>query len=81
MNLGYYNHRMVVYGKFFTLLEEIDPDLQWKVRDCQENCTDSGGQAIDLIYVTFHNDSFCQTWCCINPFIASSYLSEQEILY
>lgn len=58
----------------FTLSEEIDSDLQWKVRDCQEKCIDSAGQAIDLIYDTFHNDSFFQTWYGFK----NSYLSDQE---
>lgn len=53
---------MVLHGKFFTLSEVPDPELQWKVRDCQEKCIESAGQAIDLIYETFQNDSFFQTW-------------------
>lgn len=65
---------MVLHGRFFTLSEEIDLNLQWKVRDCQEKCIDSAGQAIDLIYDTFHNDSFFQTWYGFKYL----YLSEQE---
>jgi hypothetical protein len=63
LNPGYFNLRMVLHGKFFTQSGDIDSNLQWKVRDCQEKCIDSAGQAIDLIYNTFHNDSFFQTWC------------------
>jgi hypothetical protein len=58
---------MIIYGKFLTMAGETEADMEPAVHECQQNCIDSAGQAIDLIHDTFQNDSFFQTWYMLNP--------------
>lgn len=60
--LGYYNLRMIIYGKFLTPSEDLNIDMTSTVREFQQNCIHSAGEAIDLIYETFRDESFFQTW-------------------
>lgn len=61
INIGYYNLRMIIFGKFWTLPDVTEAEMS-AIRECQEKCTESASKAIDLIYDTFLNYVFFQTW-------------------
>lgn len=52
---------MIVHGKLLTV-SEIEADMASTVHECQNQCIESAFKAIDLMYDTFRNDSFFQTW-------------------
>ncbi|KAF9887692.1 hypothetical protein FE257_009645 [Aspergillus nanangensis] len=60
--IRYYNLRMIIYARSLTMSEAVGTDHESAVLECQEKCIESAGNAIDLIYDTFRNDSFFQTW-------------------
>lgn len=62
LDTGYLNLRMIIHGVFMSLSEAIHPDQEAPVRESRQNCLDSACRAIDLIYDTFTNYSFFQTW-------------------
>ncbi|KAJ5812862.1 hypothetical protein N7447_009885 [Penicillium robsamsonii] len=57
----YYNLRMIIFGKSLAVTEGTEADIP-AIRECQQICIESAGQAIDLIYDTFRNYDFFQTW-------------------
>lgn len=59
---GYLNLRMITHGTFMSSSEEILPKQEVFVRGSRQTCIDSACCAIDLIYETFTNYSFFQTW-------------------
>lgn len=59
--LGYYNLRMIIFGKSLTVTKANDADMP-AIRECQQKCIESAILAIDLIYDTFRNHDFFQTW-------------------
>jgi len=53
---------MITHGVFMSLDEEIHPDHEEYVKQSRQTCIESACCAIDLIYETFANYSFFQTW-------------------
>jgi len=65
MFAGYYNLRMVLNAVFLTIDETNETnDLATvaAVQESRQRCTESAGRAISLMYDTFSNDNFFQTW-------------------
>ena len=71
---------MILYGKFLTLSDAIEADVVSVVRDFQQQCIDSAAQAIDLIYETFRNETFFQTWYT-HKFISVDHLERHAESY
>ncbi|OQD84496.1 hypothetical protein PENSOL_c118G06980 [Penicillium solitum] len=57
----YYNLQMIIFGKSLTVTEGTEAEMA-TIRECQQKCIESANQAIDLIYDTFRNSDFFQTW-------------------
>lgn len=60
-DIGYYNLQMIIFGKSLTVTEGTEAEMA-TIRECQQKCIESANQAIDLIYDTFRNSDFFQTW-------------------
>ncbi|KAJ5662028.1 uncharacterized protein N7477_009644 [Penicillium maclennaniae] len=57
----YYNLRMIIFGKSLTVTKGTEAEMA-TIRECQQKCIESANQAIDLVYDTFRNSDFFQTW-------------------
>lgn len=53
---------MITHGVFMSVSEELLPEQEALVRKSRQISVDSACCAIDLIYETFSNYSFFQTW-------------------
>ncbi|KIW13897.1 hypothetical protein PV08_06678 [Exophiala spinifera] len=62
LQLRYLNLRMIVHAAFMTQADNGASGDAMPVREYQLKCLEAAESTIDLIYNTFLNDSFFQTW-------------------
>lgn len=62
LTTGYLNLRMVIHGVFMSLSETVSSEQDVCIQQRRQTCIDSAARVIDLIYDTFTNYTFFQTW-------------------